>query len=127
MGEYAGKSDVRLAFLAINDFGNNLYLDDIEFYVTQQQDIVNLAEGTLRLYPNPSSDGQIQIAFNTSSRQDVEVFIYDGLGNMMVRQDYPNTLNQTYSYDLTGYSSGVYFVHTRGEDFFRSERFIISR
>ena len=127
LGDYAGMSDVRLAFLARNDFGNNLYLDDIEFFTTAREDIVRIAEGTLRLYPNPSQDGQIWVTFNTSRRQNIEVMIYDGMGKMMVQDNYPNTLNQTYSYDLTGYRSGVYILHAIGEDFVRTERMIINR
>jgi hypothetical protein len=127
LGAYAGSSDIRLAFLATNDFGNNLYLDDIEFFTTAKDDILSIAEGTLRLYPNPLQDGQMKITFNTSKRQSIDVLIYDGMGKLMVENQYPNTLNQTYSYDLTGYRPGLYIVHAIGEDFIRTERMIISR
>ena len=126
LGEYAGESNVRLAFVAVNDFGNNLYLDDIEFFTTSVDKIVKTGQGSFALYPNPTSDGQIMLTFNTSERQDVTVDIFDQMGRIVTSNLYSNTLNQTYYYDLTGYRSGVYFIHSIGKDFVMSKRLVIN-
>ena len=96
LSAYAGQKDLRLAFRAINDYGNNLYLDDIEFYTTADEKRVISAQNSFTLYPNPADDGRFQLAFNTSERQEVTVFIFDQLGKEILVDNYPNTLNQSY-------------------------------
>ena len=127
LNNYAGEQSVRLAFLAVNDYGNNLYLDDIEFFATAEDDIVKTARNSFTLYPNPTIDGLFKLAFNTSERQDVVIFIYDQIGRLVAVNEYPNTLNQTYYYDFTGRRSGVYFINAKGKDFVRSKKLVISR
>lgn len=127
LNEYAGKQNIRLAFMTINDFGNNLYLDDIEIFATDKDDVVKTAQNSFTLYPNPSDNGNVKLSFNTSERQDIVVFIYDQLGQLVTMNEYPNTLNQTYEYDLTGLRSGVYFINAKGKDFVRSKKLVLSR
>ncbi|MCK5703408.1 MAG: T9SS type A sorting domain-containing protein, partial [Cyclobacteriaceae bacterium] len=76
---------------------------------------------------NPTNDGLFKLSFNTSERQNVVIYIYDQMGRILTMDEYPNTLNQTYYYDLTGYRSGVYFINAKGKDFVRSKKLVISR
>jgi hypothetical protein len=126
LNTYAGQKDLRIAFKVINDYGNNLYLDDIEFYTTAEDKRVSSAQNSYTLYPNPATDGQFQLAFNTSERQEVLVYIYDQLGKEILVEVYPNTLNQTYYFDLKGQSSGIYYIHARGKDFIRSKKLLLT-
>jgi len=127
LASYVGENNVRLAFLAVNDYGNNLYLDDVEFYTTSTENIVPTARNSYTLFPNPTNDGQFKLAFNTSERQEVIIFIYDQMGRLINMESYKNTLNQTYFYDLTGFRTGVYFITAKGKDFVRSKKLIINR
>ncbi len=127
LGAYAGISNVRLAFVAVNDYGNNLYLDDIEFYTTAEENLVRTAQNSFTIYPNPSNDGLFNLVFNTSGRQVVNVFIYDQLGKLISMKKYTNTLNQTFYYDFSGIRSGVYLISAKGEDFVRTKKLLISR
>lgn len=127
LNKYAGKQNIRLAFLAINDFGNNIYLDDIELFATSEDEVVKTAQNSFTLYPNPSDNGNVKLSFNTSERQEIIVFIYDQMGKLMTMNEYPNTLNQTYEYDLTGLRSGVYLIYAKGKDFARTKKLVISR
>lgn len=126
LSAYAGRQDLRIAFKVINDYGNNLYLDDIEFYTTAEDKRVSSAQNSYTLYPNPATDGQFQLAFNTSERQAVMIYIYDQLGKEILFKEYPNTLNQTYYFDLKGKSPGVYYIHARGKDFIRSKKLLLT-
>ncbi len=127
LSKYAGQENVRIAFQVSNDFGNNLYIDDIEFYATAEDKVVKTAQNSFTLYPNPTSDGLFKLSFNTSERQDIAVYIYDQMGKLLTLDEYPNTLNQTYYYDLTGTRSGIYFINVQGQDFVRSKKLLISR
>jgi hypothetical protein len=124
--DFAGKNNIRLAFKSINDYGNNLYLDDVEFYTTAEDKIVTVAQNSFTLYPNPAIDGRFQLAFNTSGRQEVAVHIYDELGREVVVGEFPNTLNQTYYYNLQSQPAGIYFVHVVGKDFIRSKKLLVT-
>ncbi len=47
---YAGESSVRIAFVFVNANGNNIYLDNIEFFVSETPIIVS---NSMSVYPNP--------------------------------------------------------------------------
>ena len=127
LNAYAGMQNIRLAFQVTNGFGNNLYIDDVEFYTTDENDVVEAAQSSFTLYPNPSDDGLFKLSFNTSERQDIVIYIHDQMGRILSMDEYPNTLNQTYYYDLTGHRSGVYFINAKGKDFVRSKKLVITR
>lgn len=127
LNQYAGEPNVRLAFVAVNDYGNNLYLDDIEFFSTAKDHVVSTAQNSFTLYPNPSDNGLFKLSFNTSGRQDVIILIYDQMGKLVAQDEFPDTLNQTYDYDMTGLRSGIYYINAKGEDFVRSKKLLISR
>jgi len=127
LSSYAGQKDLRLAFKSINGYGNNLYIDDIEFFTVADENRVGSAQNSFTLYPNPADDGRFQLAFNTSGRQLVTIYIFDQLGKEVSIQQYPNTLNQTYYYDFAGKSPGVYYIHAKGEDFVRSKKLLLTR
>jgi hypothetical protein len=122
---YAGRQDVRLAFKTVNGSGNNLYIDDIEFFTVADDQRVAAAENSFTLYPNPAENGHFQLTFNTSERQEVAVHIYDQLGKQITMRSFPNTLNQTYSFDLENQSRGVYFIQARGKDFYRVKKLLL--
>ncbi len=127
LSRYAGEQNVRVAFRVTNGYGNNLYLDDIEFFLDSDDQRVTSALNSFTLYPNPSKMGLFQLAFNTRERQTVAVYIYDSMGRMLNMKEYPNTLNQIYYYDMTGLPSGVYYINARGEKFARTKKLLINR
>lgn len=127
LNQVVGKKDIRIAFRTTNDFGNNLYLDDIEFYSSSPDDLVTVAQNSFTLYPNPTFDGSFQLAFNTSGRQRVIVQIYDQLGKIVSYEEYENTLNQIYYYNFLHLAPGIYYINALGEDFSRSKKLLLSR
>ena len=117
LSEFAGLPDVRVAFETINAYGNNLYLDDIEFYTSADDDPVSqsLQENSYRIFPNPynssisiGGDGYLKMAFNLVEREDVRIQLIDRQGRMLSDQLFPLTLNQTYRFDLLSLPSGMY-------------------
>ena len=115
LSEFAGEENVRIAFVVINGNGNNLYLDDIEFFVSKDPESVALNEdNTFKIFPNPTFNKRFNIAFNLDERDHIYVTIFDTYGKILYSSDYPNTLNQTYSVDFPTYKPGIYFVQTKG-------------
>lgn len=124
--EYTGEAGIRLAFEAKNGYGNNIYLDNVEFFQSNEETPVAVEENAFLLYPNPSEDGRLKAAFNLQSREDVQILLYNIRGALIWQGSFPNTLNQTYSIDMTGNAAGVYLMRVISPSLNNTQRFIIN-
>lgn len=108
LDELIGEQNARLAFIVTNDNGNNLYLDNIEFFVDDDPSPVKI-NSEYKVYPseNPSS---FNITFNLTEKQNARLQVYNLMGQIIVDNQLPETLNQTYTIDFSGQSSGIYIV-----------------
>jgi hypothetical protein len=103
----AGKSNVRIAFVFKNGNGNNIYIDNIEFYVSESP--IRLTE-TFSVYPNPTIDGSAAISFNLLQKGTVMVEVIDSMGKTLITETLPDILNQTFPFSVMGKAAGVYTV-----------------
>jgi hypothetical protein len=103
----AGEPEVRIAFVVTNGNGNNLYLDNIEFFVSETH--IKATE-PFTVYPNPAAGGNTNITFNISQKGPVELEVVDTMGKTLVSQTLPDVLNQTYPLSLSSVATGVYLV-----------------
>jgi hypothetical protein len=120
LNSLAGKSNLRFAFVATAQNGNNLYLDNIEFFIDDYDDYFgdepeqllareNMpAENSYAIYGE--ADQNIRITFNLLERQPVDLRIYNMAGQEILHNTLPETLNQTYYLDLGYQSTGIYIV-----------------
>lgn len=107
INEFAGKKDLRFAFVATNDNGNNLYLDNIEFFVADNPSPPRTEE-ILSVYNSETNPYEFLITFNLPQKQDARLLVYNSVGQMLIDSELPGTLNQTYTVNLYGQSTGVY-------------------
>ncbi len=103
----AGKQNVRLAFVATNGNGNNLYLDNIEFFTSDNPSPVDVS-GLYSIYGG--SGTPVNVTFDLPDRQLVRMQVYDLLGRVISDNLLPDTLNQTYTIDFPNDSRGMYIV-----------------
>ena len=122
---YAGLSDIRLAFVGVNDFGNNLFIDDVEFFVNDLTTSLNLTAPQMIVFPNPAQD-QFSIAFRLTERQPLALRIIDPLGRVVSQYALDQVLNQTLMVELPN-SSGVYILQATGTSFQQTKRVIMTR
>lgn len=106
LNSLAGQKDARLAFVVTNDNGNNLYLDDIEFFIDDNPNPLAISQ----LYTVYNSPIDFKITFNLPERENVRLQIYNTLGQQVIDNILPETLNQTYQVDMTQQTSGLYIV-----------------
>ena len=111
LDELLGEQNARLAFIVTNDNGNNLYLDNLEFFIDDDPSPVKI-NSEYKVYPsqNPSS---FNITFNLPEKQNAHLQVYNLMGQIIVDNDLPETLNQTYTVDFGGQSSGIYIVRVK--------------
>ena len=121
----AGEPNVRIAFVVTNQNGNNLYLDNIEFYVTADPDPIEINE----LYSVYGYDlttpelSELKITFNLPERQDVRFSVVSVTGQMETDGILTDVLNQTYPLNLfQRLTPGVYFIRVQiGSRFYTSK------
>ena len=123
LSRYAGESSVRIAFAGINDFGNNLYIDNIQFFLTDQTKSIDLEANQMIVYPNPSV-GDFNVTFNLEQRADLEMRVVDSMGRLIWYRELPNILNQTLEVELPQ-ASGIYVIQVTSAAFSSTRRIII--
>ena len=123
LNDLAGKENVRLAFIATNNRGNNLYLDNLEFFTDSNPSppAFIVRESTIKPTPSyfiySSSDPSIfKITFNFAERELVHMLVYDVMGQVVIDNILPETLNQTYTIDFSEKSTGIYIVRLQVEN-----------
>jgi hypothetical protein len=126
----AGYEDIRIALVATNANGNNLYVDNLEFFVTP--DPYAVAVNTLYAIYGYDKEAPIQsdlkITFNLPERQDVPFSIIDMMGKAQVSDVLPDVLNQTYSLELPASAGeGIYLVRMKLGNRYYAERIRVFR
>jgi hypothetical protein len=113
LNQFAGKSNTRFAFVVTNQQGNNIYLDNIEFYTTKSITPFTIEKNyTVFGYDatNPAQS-KLKIAFRLDERSDVTCLIVNTVGKTMTTVLWPDVLNQTFEIPVTELvDTGVYFV-----------------
>ncbi|MEK6781576.1 MAG: M43 family zinc metalloprotease [Bacteroidota bacterium] len=107
-----GQQNARLAFIVTNDHGNNLYLDNIEFFIDDNQTPVKI-NSAYKVYPSESSSSSFEITFNLPEKGTAYLQVYNLMGQVIVNNVLPETLNQTYTVDFSGQVSGIYIVRVQ--------------
>lgn len=130
LNDYAGESSVRIAFAVINGNGNNLFLDNLEFFVSDNPVLIAAAE-PYNIYGynlTTPTESKLQLTFNLDERSEVEYTIVDMMGKTLGSARLTDVLNQTYRIDEADQlATGTYMLRLRiGRQSF-SERFLIVR
>jgi hypothetical protein len=108
LNSYAGNDQVRFAFVFINARGNNAYLDNLEFFVSDDPNPVDTGDELFSVYW--SSPNSASVTFNLDERSNINIQVFDILGRSYIDTSAPNILNQTFPVDLGGANSGIYLM-----------------
>jgi hypothetical protein len=125
LSAYIGQ-EVNVQFKAITDWGNNCWLDNINLTtVTSTRELLELTG--FEMFPNPA-DEQMSVRFNLEETTQMEVSIYNALGQQVqvVATENFGTGRHTLDVNTADLSEGVYFLRLRNADRENSHRFIVS-
>ena len=112
----AGKTNVRLAFVVTNQHGNNIYLDNIEIFAGQDSQPPVTSLPYQFYYSSRNSSSDLAVTFNLPQRTDVRLQIFSIMGQIVADNLLTETLNQTYYFDLSGQSAGLYIFRVQIND-----------
>jgi hypothetical protein len=122
-----GEEEARLAFVFTNQNGNNLYLDKIEFFLSDDQFPVS-AGGLYAVYGNDSENpDDFYITFNLGSRQSVGYQLIDLAGKELASEDLQDVLNQTFKIACNNMNTGIYIVRLQIGGRHYAEKIFLSR
>jgi hypothetical protein len=102
----AGKENIRIAFVATSDSGNNLFIDDVEFYIADDLSPVSI-ENQYEVYGVGS---EVKLTFNLTQKETVFLKIYNMLGQPVLEDQLHDVLNQTYTFDIHQQGTGIYII-----------------
>lgn len=124
LSEFAIWPEVRIAFVVTNQNGNNLYIDDIEFYQAADPNLLDIENELLRVYPNPAST-TVNMKFDLPTKSNLTIRMIDLMGRVVHEGSYPGTLNQTYTIENLQVDNGIYLLHVSGAGNDFSRRVIV--
>ena len=108
LNSLAGSDNIRIAFVATSDAGSNIYIDNIEFFTSDNPDPIETEGKPFSIYWNQS--GGVDITFNLNERQHVELSVVDIMGRELTRASLPEMLNQTFTVPAGNVPSGLYVI-----------------
>ncbi|WP_040489942.1 zinc-dependent metalloprotease [Indibacter alkaliphilus] len=124
--DYAGERSVRVAIVLENTSETNstAYINNIELFLSANPEPVDPGLGNTVIYPNPARD-YFNIVFNFNTFENVNIQITSATGQLVHDVDYPNTLNQTYTFSTDLFSKGLFVVKITSNSVTETRRLII--
>lgn len=121
--QIAGVPEARLAFVFTNANGNNLYLDNIEFFASDDPNPTEIDE--LFLIHGTSTPGSFFITFNLDEPGPVGYEVLDVTGRTLVQAEIRQVLNQTFEIQTGRAATGIYILRLRiGGKYYASRVFV---
>jgi hypothetical protein len=123
----AGRGPMKIRFIAISGYGNELYIDNINISSSALgvNEIQNA--GAVKVFPNPAGNS-LNVEINTGNDGKTMIRVYDAIGNVVQRYDERTfTGNNNFSFDISALREGIYLVRVENDSFVKTERVTIAR
>ena len=111
MTPYLGQSQVMVKFQAINGYGNNLYLDDVNL-TTAVGINEKTSENAVEVYPNPFN-GVANVSVTLAKSANVSFNVVNMLGQVVYTRSMGQLSTGTYNTTLNSanFGSGMYYIN----------------
>jgi len=107
LSSYINAGPFLLAFMNTTENQNNIYLDDISIYAKNVNP--NLLSKGFIVTPNPATDA-VTIQFYPNPLTLKAIFLYNSAGQKIAEQVANGSGTTTYTFNMSHFASGVYFV-----------------
>ena len=131
LNSYVGQSGVMVRFVATSDYGNNLYIDNVNITglgtttSIHENDIIN----ALKVYPNPVKNTANIDFYLAKTATDVSVLLYNLLGEAVLTNDMgemdPGI--HTIKFDVQNLNAGIYFISLNADNNNITKKIIINK
>ena len=125
LNNLAGNAEARLALVMTNAGGNNLYVDNLEFFTDDDPNPKAIDDLFLIYGTGPSFPGSFYITFNLDEPQSVGYEVLDVTGRSIAAAEIAQVLNQTFLIDAGRVATGIYILRLRiGARYYASKVFM---
>lgn len=124
LSDFAVWPALKVAFVITNQNGNNIFLDDIEFFNSNSPTLVNVDQNQILLFPNPANDF-FKAKFNLGIKDDLNVTLINMAGSIVYNNDIPNVLNQELNVEVRTLDNGIYILRASGQNTSISKRILV--
>ncbi|MFC4873577.1 M43 family zinc metalloprotease [Negadavirga shengliensis] len=128
LSDYAGEGNEKVrVYIRLqnqNDRNAAVYLNNLELYLSENPDPVDPGLNNALIFPNPTDD-LFNISFNLTDYEDVNIQFISTTGQVVYDVDYPNTLNQTYTFSKVILSKGLFIVKISSDSITVNKRLIV--
>lgn len=107
-----------------NDRSGVLYMNNLELFFSDEPEPVDPGLNNALVFPNPAYD-VFNISFNLEDYEDINIQIISTTGQVVYDVDYPNTLNQTYTFSNVLFSKGLFIVKISSDSIAVTKRLVI--
>lgn len=130
LSAYDGMADVTIAFEGISDYGNSLYVDDINTasgLITNTKAVDAVVAAAVRVMPNPVQN-EMTVEFDLPETSEVSMMIYNALGQQ-VQNVTTGTFQgvNTVQVNTSELASGVYFLNLVTDKGMTTQRFTVQK
>ncbi len=127
LSAYNGSAELLIQFIGLSDYGNNLYVDNIQFqnntYVGLEEEALNQA---FDFYPNPATDN-FTLDFDFASTSTVSASIIDVTGRevLVIAQEEVVKGAKSLTTSVSNLEAGAYIVQVEIDGAVSQEKLII--
>ncbi|WP_228527911.1 M43 family zinc metalloprotease [Pararhodonellum marinum] len=122
----SGKDRIYLNFVveAGEDESDPIYIDNVELFLSANPEPVDPGLGNTTVYPNPARDF-FNIVFNFRTFETVNIQIISASGAIVHDVNYPQTLNQTYTFSTALFNKGLFVIRISSNSLVETRKLII--
>lgn len=123
LNAWAGKSNLQIAFIGLNGYGNNIYIDDV---LLNDVPIITNPDDFILVAPNPIQDNNIQVSFRLPTIVDaLQWSLFDVSGRKVTEGQLHNIRSQTMTLPVAHYQSGVYILKVSTANYTVTKRIML--
>jgi hypothetical protein len=127
LSSLTGNADVRIAFVITNGRGNNLYIDNIEFFNSDAPVQPNVSDPFYIYYNTQQTEADFFIKFNLPEQQPVSINIVDTMGRSIYNFHLVDILNETFPVTIDDIASGIYIMQFKTQQQTHAARVFIGK
>ncbi len=110
LSQFAGSQKINLKFVTTNNFGNDLYLDNVRIFAgLDPQEIKKNYYVKINLFPNPANKN-VNIKINRNYISDFNITLTDINGKVLIKKYYQKQENKNIVLNLESLKKGIYIV-----------------
>jgi len=108
LNAYINQDDILIKFRNVNQYENNLYLDNIN--IKSSPNSVEELMIEHMIYPNPTNS-HINIEITSSKFNDIELYVSNSIGQTVYSETINSNRERIITINLNDFSEGIYFVN----------------